>query len=128
MAIARGSISAATSGIKVGDKFNIISVGEALIDPDTEPKTLGADERQIGNWSAVVTEVQPGHSRSCRSPARRTRRTPSASLVPVLRLRTVSFAFAKHDREFRLVYRDRAEFAIMSFSGKANAKDTVRKP
>ena len=66
----------ATSGIKVGDKFNIISIGEALIDPDTG-KTLGADERQIG--SGAVVEVQP-------------------------------------------------EFAIMSFSGKANAKDTVRKP
>ncbi len=41
----------ATSGIKVGDKFNIISsVGEALIDPDTG-KTLGADlrRRQIGS-------------------------------------------------------------------------------
>jgi len=66
----------ATSGIKVGDKFNVISVGEALIDPDTG-KTLGADERQIGN--GAVVDVQP-------------------------------------------------EFAIMSFSGKANAKDTVRKP
>src|SRR5229473_719772 len=66
----------ATSGVKVGDKFNVIYVGAALIDPDTG-KTLGADERQIGN--GAVVDVQP-------------------------------------------------EFAIMSFSGKANAKDTVRKP
>ena len=66
----------ASAGIKVGDKFNVISVGEALIDPDTG-KTLGADERQTGNGSVV--EVQP-------------------------------------------------EFAIMSFTGKASARDTVRKP
>ncbi len=66
----------ASAGIKVGDKFNVISVGEALIDPDTG-KTLGADEQQTA--SGAVVEVQP-------------------------------------------------EFAIMSFSGKASAKDTVRKP
>ena len=66
----------ASSGIKVGDKFNVIAVGEALVDPDTG-KTLGADERQTGN--GAVVDVQP-------------------------------------------------EFAIMSFSGKASAKDTVRKP
>ena len=66
----------ASAGIKLGDKFNVISVGEALIDPDTG-KTLGADERQTGNGSVV--EVQP-------------------------------------------------EFAIMSFTGKASARDTVRKP
>jgi hypothetical protein len=66
----------ASSGVKVGDKFNVILVGEALVDPDTG-KTLGADERQTGSGSVV--EVQP-------------------------------------------------EFAIMTFSGKANAKDTVRKP
>jgi curli biogenesis system outer membrane secretion channel CsgG len=65
-----------SAGIKVGDKFNVISVGDALVDPDTG-KTLGADERQTGN--GAVVEVQP-------------------------------------------------EFAIMSFTGKASAKDTVRKP
>ena len=62
----------ASSGIKVGDHFNIISIGEALIDPDTGKK-LGADEHQTG--SGAVVEVQP-------------------------------------------------EFAIMSFTGKAIAKDT----
>lgn len=65
-----------SSGVKVGDKFNVILVGEALIDPDTG-KNLGADEHQTGAGSIV--EVQP-------------------------------------------------EFAIMTFTGKANAKDTVRKP
>ena len=65
-----------TGAVKLGDKFNVISVGEALIDPDTGT-TLGADERQTGNGSVV--EVQP-------------------------------------------------EFAIMSFTGKASARDTVRKP
>ena len=34
----------ALSGITVGDRFTILSVGEALIDPDTGSK-LGADER-----------------------------------------------------------------------------------
>jgi hypothetical protein len=66
----------ASSGIKIGDKFNIISIGEALIDPDTGKK-LGADEKQTG--SGAVVEVQP-------------------------------------------------EFAIMTFTGKAGAKDTIRKP
>jgi len=64
-----------SSGIKVGDKFNIINVGEALIDPDTGAK-LGAEEKQIGNGSVV--EVQD-------------------------------------------------KFAIMTFTGKAGAKDTIRK-
>ena len=41
--------------MKVGDKFNIISLGEALIDPDTGAK-LGADEKQTGN--GAVVEVQ----------------------------------------------------------------------
>jgi Curli production assembly/transport component CsgG/Flagellar assembly protein T, C-terminal domain len=45
----------ASSGIKMGDKFNVISVGEALIDPDTGAK-LGASEKQTGN--GAVVEVQ----------------------------------------------------------------------
>jgi curli biogenesis system outer membrane secretion channel CsgG len=65
----------ASSGIKMGDTFNIINVGEALIDPDSGKK-LGADEKQIGSGS--VTEVQ-------------------------------------------------AEFAVITFTGKAAAKDTIRK-
>ncbi|HXI29771.1 MAG TPA: CsgG/HfaB family protein [Vicinamibacterales bacterium] len=44
-----------SSGIKMGDKFNIVNVGEALIDPDTGAK-LGASEKQTGNGSVV--EVQ----------------------------------------------------------------------
>jgi hypothetical protein len=66
----------ASSGIKVGDRFNVFSVGDALIDPDTGKK-LGADEKQTGN--GTVSDVQ-------------------------------------------------AEFAIMNFTGKANPKDTIRKP
>jgi curli biogenesis system outer membrane secretion channel CsgG len=65
----------ASSGIKMGDAFNIISVGEALVDPDTGKK-LGADEKQSG--TGTVTEVQ-------------------------------------------------AEFAVITFTGKAAAKDTIRK-
>jgi curli biogenesis system outer membrane secretion channel CsgG len=45
----------ASSGIKMGDKFNVISVGEALVDPDTGAK-LGASEKQTGN--GAVVEVQ----------------------------------------------------------------------
>jgi curli biogenesis system outer membrane secretion channel CsgG len=45
----------ALAGIKLGDKFNVYNVGEALIDPDTGAK-LGADERQTGN--GAVVEVQ----------------------------------------------------------------------
>jgi curli biogenesis system outer membrane secretion channel CsgG len=45
----------ASSGIKTGDKFNVINVGEALIDPDTGAK-LGATEKQTGSGSVV--EVQ----------------------------------------------------------------------
>jgi len=45
----------ASSGIKMGDKFNVINVGEALIDPDTGAK-LGASEKQTG--SGAVVEVQ----------------------------------------------------------------------
>jgi curli biogenesis system outer membrane secretion channel CsgG len=64
-----------SSGIKMGDKFNVINVGEALIDPDTGAK-LGASEKQTGNGSVV--EVQD-------------------------------------------------KFAVIQFTGKAAAKDTVRK-
>jgi curli biogenesis system outer membrane secretion channel CsgG len=42
----------ASSGIKMGDKFNVINVGEALIDPDTGAK-LGASEKQTGTGSVV---------------------------------------------------------------------------
>jgi curli biogenesis system outer membrane secretion channel CsgG len=45
----------ALSGVKVGDKFAVYNVGEALIDPDTGAK-LGADEKQTGN--GAVVEVQ----------------------------------------------------------------------
>jgi curli biogenesis system outer membrane secretion channel CsgG len=45
----------ASSGIKMGDKFNVVNVGEALIDPDTGAK-LGASEKQTG--SGAVVEVQ----------------------------------------------------------------------
>lgn len=45
----------ASSGIKMGDKFSVISVGEALIDPDTGAK-LGASEKQTGD--GAVVEVQ----------------------------------------------------------------------
>jgi curli biogenesis system outer membrane secretion channel CsgG len=45
----------AMSGIKLGDRFRVISMGEALIDPDTGAK-LGADERQTGD--GAVIEVQ----------------------------------------------------------------------
>ncbi len=63
------------SGLKVGDKFNIIAVGEALIDPDTGAK-LGAEEKQTG--TGEVAEVQE-------------------------------------------------KFAIMTITGAAKAKDTIRK-
>ena len=45
--------------MKVGDKFNVFNVGEALIDPDTGAK-LGADEKQTG--SGAVLEVQPQYA------------------------------------------------------------------
>ena len=63
------------AGLKVGDKFNIVAVGEELIDPDTGAK-LGAEEKQTG--AGEVTEVQE-------------------------------------------------KFAIMTFTGAAKAKDTIRK-
>jgi curli biogenesis system outer membrane secretion channel CsgG len=43
------------SGIKVGDKFAVISVGEELRDPDTG-QVLGADESTVGE--GVVVEVK----------------------------------------------------------------------
>jgi curli biogenesis system outer membrane secretion channel CsgG len=43
------------SGLKMGDKFNIISLGAALVDPDTGV-SLGAPEKQVG--SGAVVEVQ----------------------------------------------------------------------
>jgi curli biogenesis system outer membrane secretion channel CsgG len=65
----------ASSGVKVGDKYTIFNVGEALVDPDTGAK-LGADEKQSGSGS--VSEVQD-------------------------------------------------KYAIVTFTGNAKAKDTVRK-
>jgi curli biogenesis system outer membrane secretion channel CsgG len=64
-----------SAGLKVGDKFNIVAVGEELIDPDTGAK-LGAEEKQTG--SGEVAEVQE-------------------------------------------------KFAIMTITGTAKAKDTIRK-
>jgi curli biogenesis system outer membrane secretion channel CsgG len=49
----------AAAGLKVGDRFNVFSLGEALIDPDSGAK-LGADEKQTG--SGAVLEVQPLYS------------------------------------------------------------------
>ena len=43
------------SGLKIGDKFNVISLGAALIDPDTGA-SLGAPAKQTG--SGAVVEVQ----------------------------------------------------------------------
>ena len=63
------------AGLKVGDAFNIVAVGEELIDPDTGAK-LGAEEKQTG--TGVVAEVQE-------------------------------------------------KFAIMTVTGTAKAKDTIRK-
>ncbi|HTK29791.1 MAG TPA: CsgG/HfaB family protein [Vicinamibacterales bacterium] len=65
----------AEAGIKVGDKFAVFNLGEALVDPDTGAK-LGADEKRTGD--GTVVEVQP-------------------------------------------------KFAVITVSGKAAAKDTVRK-
>jgi curli biogenesis system outer membrane secretion channel CsgG len=48
-----------SAGLKVGDKFNVFNVGEALIDPDSGVK-LGADEKQTG--SGAVIEVQPQYA------------------------------------------------------------------
>ena len=65
----------ASSGVKVGDRFALFSVGEAIVDPDTGA-TLGVDESEAG--SGAVTEVQE-------------------------------------------------RFAIITFTGAAKVKDTVRK-
>jgi curli biogenesis system outer membrane secretion channel CsgG len=64
-----------SAGVKVGDKFTLFSVGEAIVDPDTGA-TLGIDEKETG--SGAVTEVQE-------------------------------------------------RFAIITFTGAAKVKDTVRK-
>ena len=64
-----------SAGLKVGDAFNVVAVGEELIDPDTGAK-LGAEEKQTG--TGVVAEVQE-------------------------------------------------KFAIMTVTGTAKAKDTIRK-
>jgi curli biogenesis system outer membrane secretion channel CsgG len=44
-----------SSGIKVGDKFNVFKIGEELVDPDTGAK-LGATEEKLG--TAEVTDAQ----------------------------------------------------------------------
>jgi curli biogenesis system outer membrane secretion channel CsgG len=44
-----------SSGLKMGDKFKVISMGEALIDPDTGAK-LGASEKQTATGSVVEVE------------------------------------------------------------------------
>jgi curli biogenesis system outer membrane secretion channel CsgG len=44
-----------SAGVKVGDKFTLFSVGDAIVDPDTG-MSLGADEKQTG--AGAVTEVQ----------------------------------------------------------------------
>jgi curli biogenesis system outer membrane secretion channel CsgG len=46
----------AESGVKVGDRFAVFSIGEALIDPVTGAN-LGAEEKETG--TAAVTDVQP---------------------------------------------------------------------
>jgi curli biogenesis system outer membrane secretion channel CsgG len=43
------------AGVKVGDKFAVFDIGEAIVDPDTGA-SLGADEKETG--SGAVTEVQ----------------------------------------------------------------------
>ena len=45
----------AAAGVKVGDKFALFNIGEAIVDPDTGA-SLGADEKETG--SGAVTEVQ----------------------------------------------------------------------
>lgn len=44
-----------SAGVKVGDKFGVFNVGEAIVDPDTGA-TLGVEEKETG--SGAVTEVQ----------------------------------------------------------------------
>jgi hypothetical protein len=43
------------SGLKVGDKFTVVSVGEELRDPDTG-QVLGTEESTVGE--GVVADVQ----------------------------------------------------------------------
>jgi hypothetical protein len=43
-----------SSGVKVGDKFAVFNVGEAIVDPDTG-QSLGASEKETG--AGAVTEV-----------------------------------------------------------------------
>jgi curli biogenesis system outer membrane secretion channel CsgG len=43
-----------TSGVKVGDKFAVFNVGDAIVDPDTG-QSLGASEKETG--AGAVTEV-----------------------------------------------------------------------
>ena len=45
----------AMSGLKVGDSFKIIRVGEALVDPDTG-MVLGVDESEIGQGQVIQVE------------------------------------------------------------------------
>jgi curli biogenesis system outer membrane secretion channel CsgG len=45
----------ASSGVKVGHKFGVFNIGEAIVDPDTGA-SLGADEKETG--SGAVTDVQ----------------------------------------------------------------------
>jgi curli biogenesis system outer membrane secretion channel CsgG len=45
----------ASSGVKVGDKFALFNIGEAIVDPDTG-QSLGADEKETG--AGAVTDVQ----------------------------------------------------------------------
>jgi curli biogenesis system outer membrane secretion channel CsgG len=44
-----------SAGVKVGDKFTVFNVGDAIVDPDTGA-TLGVDEKETG--TGAVTEVQ----------------------------------------------------------------------
>jgi curli biogenesis system outer membrane secretion channel CsgG len=44
-----------SSGVKVGDKFTVFNMGDAIVDPDTG-QSLGASEKETG--AGAVTEVQ----------------------------------------------------------------------
>ena len=85
----------ASSGVKLGDAFNIINVGEALIDPDSGKK-LGADEKQIG--SGAVTEVQAEFAVITFTGKAAAKDTDPQEVVPLLRLRAV--AGARRGQEF----------------------------
>ena len=43
------------SGVKMGDKYDVVELGEALVDPDTG-QVLGQDEKTTG--SGKIVEVQ----------------------------------------------------------------------